>query len=141
MSPEAKSVTVKPAGTCGTCPSKGSVSERLVTIGEDFGAGSWAGSMLKRRPISCSAMKFSLSASGAGGAAVGCARAGRAQSAIESMSSDVSERRAMVVSRNDDVQCSYGRRGARDPPAAAGGEECGGTPAREAKSSEGKGGV
>ena len=76
-SPEAKSVAVKPAGTCGTCPSAGSVSGRLVTIGEDFGAGSWAGSMLKRRPISCSARKFSLSASGAGGAAVGLRQGGQ----------------------------------------------------------------
>ena len=32
-----------------------------------------------------------------------------------------------------------GRRGAHAPQAAAGGEACGGTPAREAKSSEGKG--
>src|SRR5215467_13635095 len=47
----------------------------------------------------------------------------------------------MVVSRNDNVQCTCGRRGARDPQAAAGGEECRGTPASEAKSSEGKSGV
>src|SRR5262245_12744115 len=47
----------------------------------------------------------------------------------------------MVVSRNDDVQCTCGRLGARDPQAAAGGEEYRGTPASEAKSSEGKGGV
>jgi hypothetical protein len=42
----------------------------------------------------------------------------------------------MVVSRNDEVHGTGGRRGARDPQAAA----CGGTPASEAKSSEGKGG-
>jgi hypothetical protein len=38
-----------------------------------------------------------LSASCAGGAALGCASAGRAQSASESVISDVSERLAMVV--------------------------------------------
>src|SRR5215831_2275017 len=47
----------------------------------------------------------------------------------------------MVVSRNDDVQCTCGRRGARDPRAAACREACGGAPTRETKSSEGKGGV
>src|SRR5215471_10296469 len=47
----------------------------------------------------------------------------------------------MVVSRSDDVQYTCGRFGARDPQVAAGGEECRGTPASEAKSSEGKGGI
>src|SRR5215470_8352923 len=47
----------------------------------------------------------------------------------------------MVVSRNDNVQYTCGRFGARDPQVATGGEECRGTPASEAKSSEGKGGV
>src|SRR6266511_5382216 len=46
----------------------------------------------------------------------------------------------MVVSPNDEVHCTGGRIGARDPQAACG-EACGGTPASEAKSSEGKGGV
>jgi hypothetical protein len=42
----------------------------------------------------------------------------------------------MVVSRNNDVQCTCGRLGSLDPQAAAYGEACGGTPA-----SEGTGGV
>jgi hypothetical protein len=44
----------------------------------------------------------------------------------------------MVVSQHDAVQCTCGRRGARDPQAVACGEAFGGTPMSEAKSSEGK---
>src|SRR5437868_15538982 len=43
------------------------VSDRLVTTGGVFGAGRLAGSIWKRRPISCSARKFWASSSFAAG--------------------------------------------------------------------------
>jgi len=47
----------------------------------------------------------------------------------------------MVVSPNEAVQCTCGRRGARAPQAVADGAACGGTPARETTSSKGQEGV
>ena len=135
--PSGEERRLEAAGTCGTCPSAGSVSGRLVTIGEDFGAGSWAGSMLKRRPSSCSAMKFSLSVRREG-RRLGLRQGGQGAERKRQREQRCEERLAMIVSRNDDVQCTCGRGGARAPrrPAA----RCGGTPASAAKASAGKGG-
>jgi hypothetical protein len=101
---------------CAPCPRR---CRSLPSRAWSPSARRWAGSLRKRRPISGSARPCSWRAAGAGGAAWGCTKAGRAQSAIERVRSTVSERLAMVVSRKDDGQGTCGRRGARGPQAVA----------------------
>ena len=61
--PVANGVAVKPGGTFSPCPAYATVRGPLLAERCRPGGGSEAGSMRNRRPISCSAAKFSRSVS------------------------------------------------------------------------------